>query len=130
MKKFSYFFLLLIMIMGFQEKIKAQSCDILYFCVRYDGKEVDCSDRFTTGRITVMAKLAKPITYKNVIIQLDKYNPVDSTFEYYSEFPFDTDPDMTYIYFNDVEFGDKGIYRVFLLDPRKNNITSALVEII
>ena len=118
------------MIVGFHEKIQAQSCDILYFCVRYDGKEIDCSDRFTAGRITVMARLAKPITYKNVIVQLDKYNPVDSTFEYYSEYPFNTDPDMTYIYFNDVEFGEKGIYRVFLLDPRKNNITSALVEII
>ena len=118
------------MIVGFHEKIQAQSCDILYFCVRYDGKEIDCSDRFTAGRITVMARLAKPITYSKVIIQLDKYNPQDSSFEYYSEYPFNTDPDMTYIYFNDVEFGEKGIYRVFLLDPRKNNITSALVEII
>ena len=130
MQKVLYIFLLSLLILGFHKKTQAQSCDILYFCVRYDGKEVDCSDRFTTGRITVMVKLAKPITYSKVIIQLDKYNPQDSSFEYYSEYPFDTDPDMTYIYFNDVEFGDKGIYRVFLLDPRKNNITSALVEII
>jgi hypothetical protein len=130
MKNFFYIFILFIMIFGFQKKAEAQSCDILYFCVKYEGNEIDCSDRFTTGRITVMAKLAKPITYTKIIIELDKYNPRDSTFEYYNEFPFDTEPDMTYIYFNDVEFGDKGIYRVFLLDPRKNTITSALVEII
>lgn len=104
---------------------------MLYFCVKYDdGKEVDCADRFTTGKITVMAKLSKAIYFTKVFIQADKYNAREGKFEYYKDYEFDTDKDMDYIYFKDVEFTEKGIYRVFLLDPDKNTITSALVEII
>jgi hypothetical protein len=77
-----------------------------------------------------MAKLAKEIYYTKITVQLDKYNPREGKFEYYNAFPFDTESDMTYIFFNDIEFNDKGFYRVFLLDPNKNTITSALVEII
>ncbi len=129
MKKIFYFFLFLVLV-GSYSKIQAQSCDILYFCVSYDGKEVDCSDRFYAGKLTVMARLAKEIYYTKVTIQLDKYNPREGKFEYYKEYPFDTESDMTYIFFPGVEFSDKGFYRVFLLDPNKNTITSALVEII
>ncbi len=129
MKKIFYFFLFLVLV-GSYSKLQAQSCDILYFCVSYDGKEVDCSDRFYAGKLTVMARLAKEIYYTKVTVQLDKYNPREGKFEYYKEYPFDTESDMTYIYFPDVEFSDKGFYRVFLLDPNKNTITSALVEII
>jgi len=129
MKKILYFSLFLVLISAFN-KIQAQSCDILYFCVSYDGKEVDCSDRFYAGKLTVMARLAKEIFFTKVTVQLDKYNPREGKFEYYKEYPFDTEADMTYIFFPDVDFADKGFYRVFLLDPNKNTITSALVEII
>ncbi|HEX2867469.1 MAG TPA: hypothetical protein VHO03_10530 [Ignavibacteriales bacterium] len=130
MKKLFTVFMLGFIILSFNNTIKAQSCDMLYFCVKYDGKEVDCADRFTAGKITVMAKLSKAIFFTKVFIQADKYNPREGKFEYYKDYEFDTDKDMDYIYFNNVEFKDKGIYRVFLLDPDKNTITSALVEII
>ncbi|MCX6151899.1 MAG: hypothetical protein NTX22_15345 [Ignavibacteriales bacterium] len=130
MKNYFYLFVLFLIFVGFQQKVVAQSCDLLYFCVKYDGKEIDCSDRFTAGKITVMAKLAKEIFFTKVIVQLDKYNPREGKFEYVREYPFDTESTMTYIFFNEIEFTDRGFYRVFLLDPDKNTITSALVEII
>jgi hypothetical protein len=130
MKKLLFFGVLFLILIGFQNKTKAQSCDILYFCVNYDGKEIDCADRFTAGKITVMVRLAKEIFFTKVTVQLDKYNPREGKFEYYNSYAFDTEADMTYIYFNNIEFNDKGFYRVFLLDPSKNTITSGLVEII
>jgi hypothetical protein len=114
-----------------QEVIKAQECDIMYFCVRYsDNGEEGCSDQFTTGNITVMIRLAGEIYYTDVSIQIDKYNPRAGKFEYHKEFPFTVNPELTYVYFNDIYFDKRGFYRVFLLDPSRNTITSALVEII
>ncbi|MBN2572185.1 MAG: hypothetical protein JXA68_08665 [Ignavibacteriales bacterium] len=124
----------LMFVLGFlfiqNNDVKAQDCDIMYFCVKYDGGEIDCSDRFTTGEITVMVRLAFPIYYTEVTIQADKLDPYTGDFEYYADFPFDVDADMTYIYFPGIGFADPGIYRVFLLDPDRNTMTSALVEII
>jgi hypothetical protein len=108
----------------------AQECDILYFCVKYEGREIDCSDRFTTGNITVMVRLAAPIYYTSVTIQADKFNPRTGKFEYYKDYPFTVSSDMDYIYFPGINFADRGFYRVFLLDPQDNTITSAVVEII
>lgn len=116
--------------LGANNYIKAQSCDILYFCVKYDGGEKDCSDRFYAGSLTVMAKLASEIYYEKVYIQLDKYEPRTGEFKYYDDYEFTTDPDMTYIYFPGINFKDRGFYRVFLLNPSKETITSALIEII
>lgn len=130
MKNYIPFFLLLILLAGFNSSLKAQSCDIMYFCVSYDGGEIDCSDRFTTGKITVVTRLAKEIFFTKVWVQIDKYNPREGKFSYMKDYEFDVDPSLTYVYFPDIEFSEKGFYRVFLLDPNKNTITSALVEII
>ncbi|MBN1638883.1 MAG: hypothetical protein JW866_07940 [Ignavibacteriales bacterium] len=125
---------LLAFVLGFifiqNNDVKAQDCDIMYFCVKYDGGEVDCSDRFTTGEITAMVRLAFPIYYTEVTIQIDKLNMSTGKFEYYDDFPFDVDADMTYIYFPGIGFDTPGFYRVFLLDTDRNTMTSALVEII
>jgi hypothetical protein len=107
-----------------------QSCDLLYFCEKYDGEEINCADRFYKGKLTVMVRLSKEIFFTKVFVQLDKYNPREGKFEFYKDYNFNTDSTMTYIYFNDIEFSDKGFYRVFLLDPDKNTITSGLIEII
>ena len=124
-----YFLLLMVLFIG---TIYGQSGDILYFCERYDQDlgEVGISDRFTTGSLTVMAKLASSIYYTSITIQLDKFNPRANKFEYYKDFSFSTDSDMTYIYFNDIDFGEPGFYRVFLLSPSKDTIASGIVEII
>lgn len=130
MKKITVLLSVLVFLIFPYGRLSAQSCSILYFCVKYDGKEIECSDRFTTGSITVMARLNGPVSQTKVFIQLEKYNPEDGSFKFYRDFDFDVDADLDYIYFNDVVFSDKGIYRVFLLDPGKNTIASALVEII
>ncbi len=112
--------------------IHAQSCDLLYFCVKYDPDvgEIDCSDLFSTGNITVVALLESPIFYTKVTVQVDKYNAREGSFEYYDAQEFDVDPEMDYIYFNNINFQDKSFFRVFLVDPEENTITSSLIEII
>lgn len=67
--------------------LPAQSCDILYFCETYDAEmgEVNAGDRFYTGNLTVMTLLAAPVYYTKIYIQLDKYNPRNGEFEYYSD---------------------------------------------
>lgn len=132
MKKVILLGFCLVLFWGIAATLSAQNCDLLYFCVRYDSQygEIDQSDRFTTGNITVMVLLEKPISCYEITIQLDKYNPRKNTFEYYNDYEFDVGYDMDYIYFNDIYFGDPGIYRVFLLDSRDNTIVSSLVEIV
>ncbi|MFH0735557.1 MAG: hypothetical protein V1773_11780 [bacterium] len=130
MKKLFVLFFFFSMFFAANIKVQAQSCDILYFCVKYDDGEKDCSDRFYAGTLTVMAKLANPVYYEKVFVQMDKFEPRTGEFKYYNDYEFTTDPDMTYIFFPGVEFKDRGFYRVFLLNPNKDTITSAIVEII
>ncbi len=114
----------------------AQREPVLYFCERYgDEGEIGTSDRFTTGYITVMVKSATALGLTDCYIQYDKYNTSTKKFEYYKQFAFEIESDMKYVYFerttnNDMAFDSPGFYRVFLLDSRKNTITSGLVEII
>ncbi|HHE37340.1 MAG TPA: hypothetical protein ENL20_02065 [Candidatus Cloacimonetes bacterium] len=131
MKKLLFVIIFVNLLFSSIVSIYAQNCDLLYFCVSYDpdAGEIDCSDRFTTGNITVVALLKSPIFYTKITIQVDKYNPREGTFEYYDAWEFDVDPEMDFIYFNDINFQDKGFFRVFLVDPEENIITSGLVEI-
>lgn len=112
--------------------LSAQACDLLYFCQRYDAAEgeINAGDRFYTGNLTVMTLLSAPIFYTKVFIQLDKYNPRANEFEYYYDYEFDVQPDLDYFYFDNIKFEQAGFYRVFLLDPSRNTMTSALIEII
>lgn len=121
-----------VILLIFSATLAAQSCDLLYFCSRYDATEgeIDAGDRFYTGNLTVVTLLEAPIFYSKVFVQLDKYNPREGDFEYYNDYEYDVDPDLDYIYFDNIYFGEAGFYRVFLLDPNRNTITSAIVEII
>ena len=132
MKKIILLGFCLVLFWGVVANLFAQNCDLLYFCVKYDSEygEIDQSDRFTTGNITVMVLLEKPIALYEIKIELDKLNPRKNTFEYYNDYEFDVGYDMDYIFFNEIYFGDPGIYRVFLLDPKGNTIVSSLVEIV
>lgn len=87
-KKISLLFILFLIITT-ATQIKSQ--DLLYFCEKYTDREIGVSDRFTTGALTVMVKLEKPIYYNNVFIQLDKYNCRTDDFEYYDSRNFDVD---------------------------------------
>jgi hypothetical protein len=71
----------------------------------------------------------------DVSIQFDKYNYRTADFEYYEKFYYNVDPDMKYIFFekdeeNDMNFRERGIFRVFLLDDRDRTVASSLIEII
>lgn len=135
MKKFTFSFLLLIGF-GFQNYTNAQSEPVLYFCEKYgrDG-EVNVSDRFTTGYLTVMVKCDYELDLEDVSVQFDKWNPRSKKFEYYKKFSYVVEPDMKYVYFakndeSDLKFEEPGFYRVFLLDDKDKTVASALIEII
>lgn len=121
---------------AFGNIIYGQTKPVLYFCQQYtDAGEVGVSDRFTKGYITVMVKADNPMGLKDVSIQYDKYNPSNGTFSFYKKFNYSVYPEDKYVAFsktsnNDMSFDTPGIYRVYLLDSKGNNITSSLVEII
>lgn len=115
----------------------SQSEPVLYFCEKYDSRkgEVNVSDRFTRGAITVVVKCDYALKLEDVAIQYDRYNDRTGKFEYYKKFYFTVDPSMKYVYFSkndesDMKFEDTGFYRVFLLDDRDKTVASALIEII
>ena len=132
MKKYALIFICLLVLLPITLKIEAQSCDLLYFCEEYDATdgEIGCNDRYYAGNLTVVTLLSSPIYYTKVTVQLDKFDPKSNDFEYYNDWEFDVESDMDYIYFENIYFGDPGFYRVFLLDPYRQTIVSALVEII
>jgi len=124
-------------VLGFQSFSFAQSEPVLYFCERYDSDdgEINVSDRFTAGYLTVMVKCDYALDLEDVSIQFDKYNPREKKFEYYKNFDYVVEPDMKYIYFaknddSDLKFEEPGFYRVFLLDDKDKTVASALIEII
>ncbi len=125
-------FFALIFVFGLTTNIKAQSGPVMYFCESYSssGGERSISDRFYTGKVTVMVKSDYSIGLTDCSIQFDKYNGY--SFDYFKNVKFDVSSDMKYIYFasDDLRVDSPGIYRCFLLDSRKNTVASALVEFI
>jgi hypothetical protein len=138
MKRIKFFFVLLAIIMsaGFASNLQAQSSPVLYFCESYGSNgEINISDRFHTGYLTVMVKADDALGLKDCSIQFDKYNSRTSAFDYYKKFTYVVKPTMKYIYFernstSDMSFEEPGIYRVFLLDDRDRTVASGLIEII
>jgi hypothetical protein len=121
----------LILILGNTSILKAQNGPVLYFCERYGSSgEVNISDRFYTGLVTVMVKCDYALGLRDCYIQFDKYNGYG--FDYYKKIDFSVSPDMKYIYFesSDLRVDSPGIYRCFLLDSRNNSVASALIEFI
>jgi len=137
MKRFHLFFafILLFSFIAMHSTVFAQEEPVMYFCEKYDRNgEVGVGDRFSTGYLTVMVKSNYALGLDDVYIQFDKYNFRTGDFEYYSKFDFVVEPDMNYIYFSrnensDMQFDQPGFYRVFLLDDRNREVTSALIEI-
>jgi len=139
MKISSYFSVLFLFVFlyGFYSTALAQSEPVLYFCERYDSKkgEVNVSDRFTKGYLTVMVKCTDELGLEECFIQFDKYNERNGEFEFYKKFEYTVEPDINYIFFrkndeSDMKFEETGFYRVFLLDDNSKTVASALIEII
>ena len=103
--------------------------DKLYFCERYDGKEIGKSSKFTTGTLTVMLDLRdenKTIGVSSVDINItDK-----ETGKAVDTYPFTVTPSWDYIHFDDVNFKDPGKYKVSCLKKDGTVIASGEVEIV
>ena len=100
--------------------------DKLYFCERYVTKEIGEDTKFKTGKITVMVKLQNPIGEKEVDI-----NVTDAaTGKAVDTFPFTVQSSWDYIHFDDVDFKEKGKYKVSCLKKNGDVIATGEVEII
>lgn len=105
----------------------------MFFCEYYDpvsNMPINIGNRFTKGNLCVVANLGYQINQHNVVIQLDRLNPLTGNYEYYNAYNFIVNPNYSYIYFNNVYFGLSGTYRVFLLYSNRVPIISGLIEII
>ncbi|MBE2218673.1 MAG: hypothetical protein IAE90_10740 [Ignavibacteria bacterium] len=102
------------------------SGDRLYFCEKYVTKEIGEDTKFKAGKVTVMVKLQNPIGEKEVDI-----NVTDAaTGKAVETFPFTVQPSWDYIHFDDVEFGEKGKYKVSCIKKNGDVIATGEVEII
>lgn len=109
-----------------QELTDKLSGDKLYFCEKYVTKEIGEGTQFKPGKITVMVKLQNPIGEKEVDI-----NVTDAaTGKAVETFPFTVQSSWDYIHFDDVEFKEKGKYKVSCLKKNGDVIVSGEVEII
>lgn len=89
------FFTLLFLPLFVTTILKAQSSSIMYFCERYDpdSGEINISDRFTNGHITVMVKSDYKRDLKNVHIPFYKWDTNTNTFKFYKKFNFTINPE-------------------------------------
>ncbi len=102
------------------------SGDRLYFCERYVTTEIGEDTKFKPGKITIMIKLNSAIGEKEVDINITDL----ATGKPVSTEPFTVQPSWDYIHFDDVEFNEKGKYKVSCLKKDGTVIVSGEVEII
>ena len=100
--------------------------DRLYFCEKYTTKEVGESSKFTTGTLTVMLKLSKPIGVTSVDVNVTD----QASGKAVNTFPFTVQSSWDYIHFDDVEFKEPGKYKVSCLKKDGTVIATGEVEIV
>jgi hypothetical protein len=128
--KITLSFLSLLIVFSSCSKLKdITSSDRLYFCEKYISSTDKCegeSTKYTTGTLTVMIKLSKPIGVSEVdinITDLSSGKAVDT-------YPFTTPSTEDYIYFDGVDFKEPGKYRVSCLKKDGTVIVSNEIEIV
>jgi hypothetical protein len=109
-----------------QQITEKLSGDRLYFCERYVTKEIGEDTKFKAGKVTVMVKLQNPIGEKEVDINITDL----ATGKVVKTEPFTVQSSWDYIHFDDVEFKDKGKFRVSCLKKSGDVIVTGEVEII
>jgi hypothetical protein len=102
------------------------SGDRLYFCERYVTKEIGEGSKFKAGKVTVMVKLQNPIGESSVDINITDI----ATGKVIDTQPFTVQPGWDYIHFDDVEFSQKGKFKVSCLKKTGDVIATGEVEII
>jgi len=104
----------------------------LYFCEKYVISSDDCegkSTKFTPGRLTVMVDI-RP-SKKKLGVESVNINVTDvKSGEVVDTFPFDTQSDMDYVYFEDVNFKNPGKYKVSALKPDGTVIVTNEIDIV
>ena len=128
--------LILVTIMLSCDKISNMASDSktdkLYFCEKYDLASDKCegkSIKYTPGRLTVMVDIRpskKKLGVEKVNINVTNLK----TGEVSETFPFDTQADMDYVYFEDVNFKEPGKYKVSALKPDGSVIVTNEIEIV
>lgn len=104
------------------------SSDKLYFCEQYIPSSDKCegeSTKYTTGTLTVMVKLSKPIGATDVDINITDL----ATGKVRDTFPFTVRSSDTYIYFDGVEFKNPGKFKVSCLKKDGTVVISNEIEI-
>lgn len=128
--------LILLTIMLSCDKISNMSSDSntdkLYFCEKYDLASDKCegkSIKYTPGRLTVMVDI-RPSKRKLGVEKVNINITNLKTGEVAETFPFDTQADMDYVYFEDVNFKEPGKYKVSALKPDGTVIVTNEIEIV
>jgi len=109
-----------------QELTDKLSGDKLYFCERYVTKEIGEGSKFKAGKVTVMVKLQNPIGESSVNINITDI----ATGKVADTQTFTVQPGWDYIHFDDVDFNQKGKFKVSCLKKTGDVIATGEVEII
>lgn len=125
-KLFAAFAVLFLVVVSCSKLQNLTGGDRLYFCEKYTTKEIGESSKFTTGTLTVMLKLAKPIGVTSVDINVTD----QASGKAVDTFPFTVQSSWDYIHFDDVEFKEPGKYKVSCLKKDGTVIATSEVEIV
>jgi len=125
-KIFAAFAVLFLVVVSCSKLTDLAGGDKLYFCEKYTTKEIGEGKKFTTGTITVMLKLSKPIGVTSVDINITN----TATGKAQETVPFTVQSSWDYIHFDDVEFKEPGKYKVSCLKKDGTVIASNEVEIV
>ncbi len=108
------------------------SGDKLYFCEKYKSGSDECegkSTKYTTGSLTVMVDV-RP-SKRTIGVEKVNINITDlKSGEVVDTYPFDTQKDMDYVYFENVDFKKPGKYKVSALKPDGTVIVTNEIEIV
>jgi len=140
MKTFKLFVLVVILLIALGNVALSQGNPRLYFCEDYrNGNEINVSDVFTTGYLTVMVDLRPAgMTLGDDKVELilmkikDEYGD-RINFEFVNSIPFDVSPDWDYIYFQEnkkLGFNVPGTYAVALFNSDGDFIVSGNIKVI
>ena len=106
--------------------------DKLYFCENYTSSTDNCegkATKYTEGYLTVMVDV-RP-SKRKVGVNKININITDlKSGEVVDVYPFDTEPDMDYVYFDKVDFKHPGKYKVSAVKPDGSVLVSNEIEIV
>lgn len=128
LKTFAALFILIFISVACSKLTDLTKGDHLYFCEKYTPSTDKCegkTSKYTTGTLTVMVKLSKPIGVSSVdinITELATGKAVDTQ-------PFNVPSNENYIYFPEVNFREPGKYKVSCLKKDGTVVASNEIEI-